>query len=100
VMFNTPEIRYELADEIKFEVVKRAVALFRADPAGLDVVDIDGARVTWPNEGGWALVRASNTQAALVMRFEAPTAKKLEELHKLVEDKIKHIEADVRSQAK
>jgi phosphomannomutase/phosphoglucomutase len=70
-VFNTPEIRHELPDEIKFEVVRRVVARFRSHATGFDVVDIDGARVTWPDGGGWALVRASNTQAALVLRFEA-----------------------------
>jgi phosphomannomutase/phosphoglucomutase len=48
-VFNTPEIRYELPDDLKFEVVARAVARFRKD---FDVVDIDGARVTWPDGGG------------------------------------------------
>src|SRR5205814_5447263 len=72
--FNTPEIRYELPDEIKFEVVKKIVAKFK-QLNGVQVVDVDGARVTWPD--GWALVRASNTQAALVLRFEAETAERL-----------------------
>src|SRR4051812_16714875 len=69
--FNTPEIRYELPDEIKFEVVKRVVDKFKstAEAEKHEVVDVDGARITWKD--GWALVRASNTQAALVLRFEA-----------------------------
>ncbi len=93
-VFNTPEIRYELPDEIKFEVVKRAVERFRKD---YSVVDIDGARVTWPGDGGWALVRASNTQAALVLRFESSSQAKLGELRAFVEGELRTIEADVRA---
>src|SRR6185369_15929549 len=79
-LHNTPEIRYELSDEIKFEVVKRAVARFQAakDQGITEVVDVDGARVLWKD--GWALVRASNTQPALVLRFEAESAARLGEL--------------------
>src|SRR5262249_12428232 len=73
--FNTPEIRYELPDEIRFEVVKRIVAKFKKLD-GVQVVDVDGARVTWPD--AWALVRASNTQPALVLRFEAESAERLQ----------------------
>jgi phosphomannomutase/phosphoglucomutase len=99
-VFNTPEIRYELPDEIKFEVVRRVVARFRDDPRKLDVVDIDGARVTWPDGGGWALVRASNTQPALVLRFEAASTEKVEELRRFVEGELKKIEDDVRAKAR
>jgi phosphomannomutase/phosphoglucomutase len=48
------------------------------------VIDVDGVRVKF--EDGWGLVRASNTQPALVLRFEAQTEKRLEEIKKLVED--------------
>jgi phosphomannomutase / phosphoglucomutase len=95
-LFNTPEIRYELADEIKFAVVARAVAHFKAQP-DVQVVDVDGARVTWPKAGGWALVRASNTQAALVLRFEAERPERLAEIQKLVEGVLKRIEAEARA---
>jgi phosphomannomutase/phosphoglucomutase len=50
-------------------------------------VDIDGARIEFPD--GWGLVRASNTQPVLVMRFEATSQKRLEEIRKIIEDKIK-----------
>ncbi len=62
----TPEIRVECPDEVKFEVVRRVAAHFRKTH---QVVDIDGARVLFPQ--GWGLVRASNTQPILVLRFEA-----------------------------
>ena len=51
-----------------------------------EVVDIDGARVQFPD--GWGLVRASNTQPVLVMRFEAETQKRLEEIRAIVENEI------------
>jgi phosphomannomutase / phosphoglucomutase len=65
---TTPEIRFDCPDEVKFEVVRNAARQLRARyPA----VDVDGVRVLFPE--GWGLVRASNTQPVLVMRFEAAT---------------------------
>ena len=93
-MFNTPELRHELPDDIKFEVVKLAVARFKRE---FEVNDIDGARVTWPDGGGWALVRASNTQAALVLRFEAPSESRLQEIRSFVERELRVIETQVRA---
>ncbi|MES1207407.1 MAG: phosphomannomutase/phosphoglucomutase [Pseudomonadota bacterium] len=94
VLHNTPEIRMECSDDVKFEVVRRAVAYFRADHP---VVDIDGARVTFP--GGWGLVRASNTGPVLVLRFEADTPARLQAIRELVEDKLHHIIATVNAGA-
>ena len=64
--FATPEIRVECAEEEKFDLVERA-ALYFADRYPVNT--IDGVRITFPK--GWGLLRASNTQAVLVMRFEA-----------------------------
>jgi phosphomannomutase/phosphoglucomutase len=50
------------------------------------IIDVDGVRVKF--EDGWGLVRASNTQPALVLRFEASTEKRLKEIKKVVEDKV------------
>ncbi len=64
--FTTPEIRIYTSDEVKFRVVdevKKELA------ARHKVIDIDGVRAIFPK--GWGLVRASNTQAVIVMRFEA-----------------------------
>ncbi|MCA1663696.1 MAG: phosphomannomutase/phosphoglucomutase [Myxococcales bacterium] len=98
-LFNTPEIRYELPDEIKFDVVRRVVEHFKAtaEKEGHTVVDVDGARVTWKD--GWALVRASNTQAALVLRFEAETEPRLNEIRKKVEGTLARVEAEAKKQA-
>jgi phosphomannomutase/phosphoglucomutase len=67
---NTPELRVDCRDEVKFDVVraflKKARQLFPAE----SILDIDGARIKL--EGGWGLLRASNTGPVLVLRFEAP----------------------------
>lgn len=72
---STPEIRVECTDEQKFTIVDELVATFKKD---YDVVDVDGARVQFGD--GWGLVRASNTQPALVLRFEAKTTDRLREI--------------------
>ncbi|MFA6601169.1 MAG: phosphomannomutase/phosphoglucomutase [Candidatus Omnitrophota bacterium] len=81
---STPEIRVDCPDNKKFDVVRKAVESFKKN---YRVVDIDGARVEFPD--GWGLVRASNTQPVLVMRFEAVSAARLGEIRKIVEDQIK-----------
>jgi phosphomannomutase/phosphoglucomutase len=63
---STPEIRVDCPDDIKFEIVRRVAEHLKATHK---TVDIDGVRVIFPE--GWGLLRASNTQPVLVMRFEA-----------------------------
>jgi len=82
--FITPEIRVDCPEEIKFKVVEMVKEELRKD---YPIIDVDGVRVQF--EDGWGLVRASNTQPALVLRFEALTEKRLQEIKKLVEDKVK-----------
>jgi phosphomannomutase/phosphoglucomutase len=77
---STPEIRVDCPDHIKFAVVDKVTAYFKERH---DVIDIDGVRVLFPD--GWGLVRASNTQPALVLRFEAITDNRLQEIRELVE---------------
>ncbi len=84
----TPEIRLDCPDERKFEIVRRAADYFRGK---YDTIDIDGVRVNLPD--GWGLVRASNTQPALVMRFEADSAERLSEIRAMFEDKLKELGA-------
>ncbi|HEX3757493.1 MAG TPA: phosphomannomutase/phosphoglucomutase [Kofleriaceae bacterium] len=83
VMINTPEIRLDCPDAAKFAVVAAVTARLRTDPAVTGVVDIDGVRARFA--GGWGLVRASNTQPALVMRCEATTAERLAEIRAAIE---------------
>ena len=66
-LVNTPELRFDCADDRKFDVIKELKARLAA--SGANVNDIDGVRVT--TSDGWWLVRASNTQAVLVARAEA-----------------------------
>lgn len=89
---STPEIRFECPDDLKFVVVDRVVEHFQKIR---DVVDIDGARVQFPK--GWGLVRASNTQPVLVMRFEALSEQDLAdyqaEVTEAVEDALLQVRA-------
>jgi phosphomannomutase/phosphoglucomutase len=81
VMVSTPEIRIDVAEEEKFDVVDRALAHFRRDR---EVIDVDGARVIF--EGGWGLLRASNTQPVIVARFEAESEEQLALIRTEMED--------------
>jgi phosphomannomutase/phosphoglucomutase len=72
---STPEIRVEVDEERKFAIVDEAVKHFRA---AHEVIDVDGVRVLYGD--GWGLVRASNTQPVLVMRFEARSEQRLREI--------------------
>ena len=87
VTINTPEIRIDCPDDQKVATVERVKAALKADPEVKGVVDIDGVRAKF--EGGWALLRASNTQPALVMRCEADTAERLAEIRGKVEALLK-----------
>lgn len=73
--FSTPEIRVDCPDDMKFGIVDEAVRHFSSIH---DVVDVDGARVLYGD--GWGLIRASNTQPVLVLRFEARTEERLAEI--------------------
>jgi phosphomannomutase len=73
---NTPELRFDCAEDRKFEVVREVAE--RLKTAGEKVSDTDGVRVNTPD--GWWLLRASNTQAVLVARAEASSEAGLENL--------------------
>jgi phosphomannomutase/phosphoglucomutase len=77
---STPEIRIDVTEERKWEVVEAAVAHFRSL---YDVIDVDGVRVLFGD--GWALLRASNTQPVIVARFEARTQERLDGIRAEVE---------------
>jgi len=87
--WNTPEIRVECPDKIKFQVVKKVTQIFREQ---YDVIDIDGVRVLF--DDGWGLVRASNTQPALVLRFESMTRERLGEIRDLVETTLEEVKKE------
>ncbi|RME59654.1 MAG: phosphomannomutase/phosphoglucomutase [Candidatus Dadabacteria bacterium] len=79
---STPEIRIEFPEDKKFQVVEEAEALF----SEYELIKIDGVRIKFPE--GWGLIRASNTQPALVLRFEASTKEKLKEYQETVYKKL------------
>jgi phosphomannomutase/phosphoglucomutase len=84
-MVSTPELRVDCPDETKFQVVARVAAAFKRTH---QVIDVDGVRVLF--DEGWGLLRASNTQPVLVMRFEAPNQKLLESYQREVEAALEH----------
>ena len=83
---STPEIRVETSYEDKFRVVDELVAHFKND-TDHEVIDVDGVRVLFGD--GWGLVRASNTQPVLVMRFEARSEDRLQEIAETVLTKVR-----------
>lgn len=85
--FATEEIRLETTDTKKFKIVEQATAFFVNE--GYDVNTIDGARIEFPD--GWGLLRVSNTSPMIVMRCEAETKKRLNEIRKLIEGKFNEL---------
>jgi phosphomannomutase/phosphoglucomutase len=83
VTINTPEIRIDCPDDRKAAVVAAAREKLNADSEVIDVVTIDGVRARF--DGGWGLVRASNTQPALVMRCEADSEERLAHIRAKIE---------------
>ena len=79
VYVSTPELRIDVSEEQKWSVVDEAVRHFKSSH---DVIDVDGVRVLFGD--GWALLRASNTQPAIVARFEAKSRARLEEIQQEV----------------
>ena len=77
----TPEIRLDCVEEKKFQLVEVTKALLRK--TGRPITDIDGVRIGF--ERGWGLVRASNTQPVLVLRFEAETETDMKTYRRTVE---------------
>ncbi len=84
-VFTTPEIRIDCPDEEKFMIVERFKSFFKPG----DCCTIDGVRINFPK--GWALLRASNTQPALVLRFEAETKEDLEDIKKIIKQRLSEI---------
>jgi len=96
--FSTPEIRFDCPDAIKFKVVQQAIDVFsRGDDLPerpTEVITVDGIRVVFAK--GWGLIRASNTQPVLVMRFEARDAGALEAIRTMMEAQIHAILSRLR----
>jgi phosphomannomutase / phosphoglucomutase len=84
VTYSTPELRVDTVEDKKFALVRRCTELLRAK--GLQLIEVDGVRATWPD--GWGLIRASNTTPLLVVRYEAKTKARLQEIQALIEGTI------------
>ena len=84
--FSTPETRLECDEELKFKVPEEMKKQFGGK---YRVIDIDGARVEFGD--GWGLVRASNTQPVVVVRFEARTPERLEEIRKMMMEPLQRL---------
>ncbi len=83
---TTPEIRIDCPDHIKFDVVRDVTEVFRKD---YRIIDTDGVRILFPD--GWGLIRASNTQPVLVLRFESSTADNLAAIRDVVEKELDRV---------
>ena len=81
--FSTPELRVPCPEDKKLAVVAKIAEEFSKTH---QVITIDGARILFDH--GWGLVRASNTQAILVLRFEADTAEQLDQIRQIVEERV------------
>ena len=96
--FNTPEIRFDCPDTIKFKVVERAKEAFlngtNLPQRPREVITVDGVRAIF--EKGWGLIRASNTQPVLVMRFEANDPASLESIRSMMEQQVNTIVASLK----
>jgi len=90
VYVSTAEIRIEVGEQQKWDVVAAAVKHFKATH---DVIDVDGARVLFGD--GWALMRASNTQPVIVARYEAKTRARLDEIRDEVQTWLRRQGVDV-----
>lgn len=86
VLFNTPEIRVDCPDDLKREVVAQAAAFFKREH---EVNELDGARIQFA--GGWGLVRASNTGPVLVLRVEAESQARCDEIQAELEGRLRTI---------
>ena len=85
--YTTPEIRIDCPDDKKFGVIENLSKVIQSSDINIkDIIKIDGLRIIFDN--GWALIRASNTQPVLVLRFESTTEKDLKDIRNLVEEKL------------
>lgn len=91
--YSTPEIRFEVEESKKFALVEELSRNVRQNPAGMDVIDIDGIRVS--TKDGWWLLRASNTQNVLVARAEGTSPEGFERIKTLLAQEVKKIGCQV-----
>ena len=88
----TPEIRVECPDEVKFLVAEKVAEIVR--PQAKEVIDVDGVRALF--DGGWGLVRASNTQPVLVLRFEGKDQQTVDRIRAVMERAVEAAKSGIR----
>ncbi|MFW6388739.1 MAG: phosphomannomutase/phosphoglucomutase [Desulfohalobiaceae bacterium] len=91
---NTPELRMDCPEEFKFKAVDRLLDHFRAQRGQFELLDVDGVRLNFSD--GWGLVRASNTQPVLVLRFEAETGQRLQEIREFMQKPLREIISNLK----
>lgn len=74
VSYTSPEFRITVGETEKWAIVEKLKTWFTAIK-GAEIITIDGVLVSWPF--GWGLIRASNTQPAISLRFEAESQERL-----------------------
>jgi phosphomannomutase/phosphoglucomutase len=89
-VFASPEIRFDFPEEKKFRAVELARERLRKSGK---TIEVDGVRVII--DGAWGLVRASNTQPLLVLRWEAQSQEKLREIEKLIQGTVEQIRREL-----
>jgi phosphomannomutase/phosphoglucomutase len=89
--YASPEIRFDFPEEKKFRAVELAKERLRKSGK---TIEVDGVRVMI--DGAWGLVRASNTQPLLVLRWEAQTKEKLQQIQKLIEGTVQQIRRELK----
>ncbi len=87
----TPEIRIDCPDERKFRIADRVAEIVR--PKARDVIEVDGVRALF--DGGWGLVRASNTQPVLVLRFEGKDREAVERIRAVMEGAVETARSEI-----
>ena len=87
-LFATPEINIEVNDSNKFQIVEKFISNFKMEKT--EIITIDGIRVEFKN--GWGLLRASNTSAILVLRFEADSKNALNEISNIFKKELGKID--------
>ncbi|MBV8706895.1 MAG: phosphomannomutase/phosphoglucomutase [Acidobacteriaceae bacterium] len=89
-LISTPELRVDCPDDVKFKVMAKVSEIIKRKH---QIVDVDGVRV--PFKDGWGLVRASNTQPVLVMRFEASSPELLQQYQQEIESNVEEAKREV-----
>ena len=90
---STPEVKIPVSEENKFKVIEDMVAIFKNDPQGGKIIDLDGIRVSF--DDGWMLIRASNTTANLTARIEGRDTQAMQRIGAIVQEALETQPVDI-----